>query len=220
MDRRNMKYVALDVGNVLCTVDEDGFLSLLSEKLNITIQEARRFLRRFQQIHDLGYTTMEDELKDQFNVKSPIILDKLVTAWNDSIQPRLNMLEILNNLRDQHNLKVALLSNIGPEHAAKLETKLQLGGFFPGAVKHLSCFVGARKPSMVYYQSFLFQHPEFRGCIYVDDLHVNLEASKQFGFRTFHMSLAEQGVGAKIAELEQLLISDKILDTIENSHNG
>src|SRR5271156_6780127 len=118
-----MKFLALDIGNVLCTVASDDFLENLSESFNITIPEANRFLKRFQQIHDLGYTTMEDELKDKFNVKSPITIKRLVKAWNDSITPNLDILDKLNNLRDQHKLQVALLSNIGVEHAAMMEEK-------------------------------------------------------------------------------------------------
>jgi FMN phosphatase YigB (HAD superfamily) len=199
------KFICLDIGQVLCNVDEAGFMDFLSYKLNISIYRARRFLKRFQQIHDLGYTTMQDELMDQYNIKSPLILKELVQKWNDCITPSEPMLTKLNQLRDQHGLQVSLLSNIGIEHAEMMSEKLELGGFFTGAIKHFSCDVGARKPSMIYYQSFLLQHPEFKGAVYVDDLKANLAASEQFGFKTFHMSLAEPGVDAKIEELHQFI---------------
>lgn len=198
-------YIALDIGNVLCNVSAMPFLENLSETFNVTIAEAHRFLKRFQQIHDLGYTTMEDELKDKFAVKSPVTIKRLVDAWNDSVTPCIPVIDRLNHLREHANLQVALLSNIGVEHAAMMEEKLQHGGFFPGSIKHFSCFVGARKPSMVYYQSFLFQHPQFKGCLYVDDLQENLDASKQFGFKTFHMSLEQPGVDDKIKEIEKII---------------
>jgi FMN phosphatase YigB (HAD superfamily) len=202
-----MKFIALDIGNVLCDVDMSQFLELASENFNISLAEASRFLRRFQQIHDLGYTTMEDELKDQFGVKSEVVLKKLSQSWNDAITPNMSMIEALVNLTKNHGLQVALLSNIGVEHAIMLEEKLKWGGFFPNAVKHLSCFVGARKPSMVYYQSFLSQYPQFHGCLYVDDLQGNLDASKQFGFQTMHLSLEEPAnIRLKIREIENLVI--------------
>jgi FMN phosphatase YigB (HAD superfamily) len=200
-----MKYICLDIGNVLCTVDSVTFVQDLSETFNITFPEASRFLKRFQQIHDLGYTTMEDELKDHFNLKSPVTLAKLVKTWNDSVQPYAPIIEKLNDLRKEHHLKVALLSNIGLEHAAMMEHILKEGDFFHGAIKHFSCFVGARKPSMLFYQSFLLQHPQFEGSLYVDDLQENLDASKQFGFHTFHMSLELPGIDAKVTEIEKLI---------------
>jgi FMN phosphatase YigB (HAD superfamily) len=204
-----MKYIALDIGNVLCTVAAAPFLENLSETFNVTIPEANRFLKRFQQIHDLGYTTMEDELKDKFGAKSPVTIKRLVDAWNESVTPCIPMIEKLNELREKNNLQVALLSNIGVEHAAMMEQKLNHGGFFPGAIKHFSCYVGARKPSMVYYQSFLMQYPKFKGCLYVDDLQENLNASEQFGFKTFHMSLELPGVDGQILEIERILTEEK-----------
>lgn len=200
-------YIALDIGNVLCTVSTTPFLENLSETFNVTIPEATRFLKRFQQIHDLGYTTMEDELKDKFGVKSPVTIKRLVAAWNDSVTPCIPIIDKLNHLREKENLQVALLSNIGVEHAAMMEEKLNHGGFFPGAIKHFSCFVGARKPSMVYYQSFLLEYPHFKGCLYVDDLQENLDASLKFGFKTFHMSLELPGVDDKIKEIEKIVMA-------------
>lgn len=202
-----MKYIALDIGNVLCHVSAQPFLEILSETFNVTIPEASRFLRRFQQIHDLGYTTMEDELKDKFNVKSPVTIQKLVQAWNDSVTPNMHILDSLNSLRDKYNLQVALLSNIGVEHADMMEEKLSHNGFFPGAIKHFSCSVGARKPSIIYYQSFLFQYPQFKGCLYVDDLKENLIASEQLGFKTYHFTLEDPNYEEKVAEIEGLVVN-------------
>lgn len=201
-----MKYICLDIGNVLCHVSAEPFLNTLSENFNITIPDAARFLKRFQQIHDLGYTTMEDELKDKFNVKSPVIIQKLVQDWNDSVQPNMHIIDKLNGLRFRYNLQVALLSNIGVEHAAMMEEKLARNGFFPGAVKYFSCFVGARKPSSIYYQSFLLQYPDFKGCLYVDDLKENLNASAPFGFNTYHFTLEDPNYEEKVAEIESLVI--------------
>lgn len=205
-----MKYIALDIGNVLCHLIPAPFLEKLSETCNIDYSEANRFLKKFQQLHDLGYTTMEDELSDKFKIKSPVILKSLVYYWNNSIVPNLYVLDELNNMRNEYNLQVALLSNIGVEHASIMNEKLERNGFFKGAIKHFSCFVGARKPSSIYYQSFVLQYPEFKGCLYVDDLHENLNASKSFGFKPFHFTLENSDsiqISNKIKELKSLIIS-------------
>jgi FMN phosphatase YigB (HAD superfamily) len=205
----NPKYVCMDIGNVLCNVDEEGFRECLSYKLNINTFKAKRFLKRFQQIHDLGFTTMEDELTDQFNIKSPYILKEIVQKWNDCVTPYVPMLNVLNDLRKNDNLKIALLSNIGLEHAALLQDILSLDGFFNSSIKHLSCFVGARKPSTIYFQSFLLQHPEFTGALYVDDLQANLDGAKPLGFRTHRFDLSESGPNKsqydKVDELYRLI---------------
>ncbi len=202
-----MKYIALDIGNVLCEVKMTEFIDQLSETFNVSTEEAQYFLKRFQRIHDLGYTTMEDELKEKFGVKSQVVIKKLVSAWNDAIVPFTPILDAFNVLREHHGLQVALLSNIGVEHALMMEEKLKHDGFFPGAVKHFSCDVGARKPSMIFYQSFLWQHPEFTGCLYVDDLQENLNSGAKFGFKPFRFDLSESGSDSKIREIERLIVN-------------
>jgi len=199
------KYICLDVGNVLCTVNDVGFVEFVSYKLNISTFKARRFLKRFQQLHDLGFTTMEDELMDVFDVKSQLILKEIVQVWNDSVVPHEPMLNILNELRKTDNLQIALLSNIGVEHAALLADKLAIGGFYDSTVKHLSCFVGARKPQALYFQSFLIQYPQFAGALYVDDLQTNLDGGAMLGLRPHKFNLAEGSASQQIIDLYQVI---------------
>lgn len=201
----NPKFICLDVGNVLCTVDDIGFIDFVSYKLNISTFKARRFLKRFQQLHDLGFTTMEDELMDQFDVKSPLILKEIVKVWNDSVAPYEPMINVLNELRKTDNLKIALLSNIGVEHAALLADKLATGGLYDTAIKHLSCFVGARKPQALYFQSFLIQHPQFAGALYVDDLQTNLDGGAMLGLKPHRLNLAEGSASQQILDLHQVI---------------
>lgn len=182
-----MNYVALDVGNVLVHVDFSIFTRELSAQLNLSMEEAEYFLNRTCRLHDLGLTKMSDELRDHFKIKSQVIIDKLLSKWNEVIWPSRNVLNHFNKMIAKDDLKIALLSNVGLEHSVVMENTL--GNLFSGAVKHLSCLVGARKPNKLYYQSFLLQYPEFKGCAYLDDLEENLEASKQFGFRTYHFAL-------------------------------
>lgn len=203
-----MKYICLDIGNVLCEVHSEPFLAQISSTFNVTIPDASRFLKRFQQLHDLGFTTMADELKDTFDVKSPIIIDRLVDSWNSSIVPNMKILDALCDLSESsHDLQVALLSNIGVEHADMMEEKLAHRNLYPKAIKHFSCYVGARKPSSLFYQSFLLQYPEFYGSLYVDDLKENLDAGAKFKFVPFHFDLKEQNFPSKIKDIEQFIIN-------------
>lgn len=202
-----MKYVALDIGNVLCHVDFKQFLDDLSETLNITPDEAMYFLNRSQKLHDLGLTAMRDELKDHFKIKSPVTIEKLSVSWNKAIYPDLDVLDMFNAMTEKHNLQVALVSNIGNEHAKLMEEILWHNGFFQNAVKHFSCQVGARKPTLLYYQSFLMEHPKFEGCVYVDDVVENLEAGTKFGFRPYHFALDKMNVAQELVEIEKLILT-------------
>lgn len=184
----------------MCYVDFGPFLNHLSKALNITFEEAQYFLNRTQKLHDLGCTSVSDELRDHFKIKSPVIIEELLCSWNDKIiKPSFYRFE---KLAETYDVQVALLSNIGFEHAKMVEEWKPFG---ESVVKHFSCYVGARKPSALFYQSFLLEHPEFRGCLYVDDLQENLNASKRFGFQTIRLSLDEPDHAEKMKEIEELL---------------
>jgi hypothetical protein len=200
-----MKHVCLDIGNVLCRVDFTNFLRHLSKALNITLDDGMYFLNRSQKLHDLGLTVMKDELKDHFKIKSPVIVEEILDSWNKSITIDIEVLDFFNELIDRKDIEVALLSNIGLEHAELMKNILNHGRFYDSSVKHFSCFVGARKPSLVYYQSFLMQYPQFKGALYIDDLQENLDSSKKFGFETHLFSIdASTATGCKDVCLQDI----------------
>jgi len=186
-----MKYVALDIGNVLVRVNSQRFLNKLSKSLNISLEEATYFLNRTQKLHDLGYTKISDELRDHFKIRSSVLINELLEEWNYIVQPADYILDIFNNIRQQEPLKIALLSNIGVEHMALMPQLLGQGDFYDQTIKYFSCQVGARKPSMIYYHTFLELYPNFKGCTYIDDLSENLAVGQQFGFKPFHFSLQD-----------------------------
>lgn len=204
-----MKYLALDIGNVLCHLRQNHFVDILSSKLNITTAESIRFLKRFWELHDLGFTRIEDELIDKLGVKSEITLNELTEAWNGVIVSSRSTINFINWLRSEHEVKIALLSNMGVEHAQLMKTKLSQRDLFNSSIKHLSCEVGARKPSKIYYQSFLWENPEFKGCVYVDDLIENLKAGEKFGFEPFYFSLqdGEDVCQNRLVELKKLVLA-------------
>lgn len=183
-----MKYLALDIGNVLCHVNQNLFTHHVSEKLNLSIVEVERHMKRFWELHDIGFTNIQDELIDKFNVKSEITMKYLLGAWNTVISPDPEAIKRIKHIVDD-DVQIAFLSNMGFEHMKQMEH--QLNPIYKDAIKHFSCEVGTRKPSKLFYQSFLIENPEFKGCYYVDDLYENLAAAKKFGFKPFHFDLKE-----------------------------
>lgn len=206
-----MKYIALDIGNVLYYANMTNFVKELSSTFNVSIADASRYLKNFQHVHDLGLTTMERELRAQFHCNSEVTIERLCKLWDGAVHPCLPMLSMLDELNEHHDVQIALLSNIGIEHAAMMPAKLN--PIYDYSIPHFSCYVGARKPSMLYYQSFLMQRPEFKGCLYVDDLQENLNASKQFGFNPYLFSLEDADVDDKIQEIREIVLdSDETED--------
>lgn len=205
-----INYVCLDVGNVLVHVDFQIFVRELSKQLNLTLEEAEYFMNRTHALHDMGLTKMADELRDHFKIKSPLIIKDLLASWDRVITPNFIVMDKLVEMKRTRNLQIALLSNVGLEHAVQMERMLGTGGIFEEAVKHLSCHVGARKPTKLYYQSFLLQHPEFQGCAYLDDLQENLDVGAEFGFRPMLFNLASEPkqfiTRSKLQEIENFIL--------------
>jgi FMN phosphatase YigB (HAD superfamily) len=195
-----MNYLALDIGNVLCNVKQEEFVHLVSEKMNLSTDQVVRSMNRFWELHDVGFTNIRDELIDTFGVKSEIILRDLLDAWDRVISPNYEAINAISKLIDDKNLRVALLSNMGVEHMKSMEYCLL--PIYNTAIKHFSCEVGARKPSKLFFQSFLMEHPEFKGCIYVDDIRANLDAATKMGFVPFYFNLRD-GNSNKLTELRE-----------------
>jgi FMN phosphatase YigB (HAD superfamily) len=211
-------FIAFDIGNVLCSVNFDAFLDAISKHQNITRADAWYFLSRTQKLHDLGLTDLKSELHDHFKIHSEVTMHELLEHWNSSVQLEGQMFSLLHDLIDA-DIKIALLSNIGYEHAAHLNNSLASYEGWKKSIHFFSCQVGARKPSMLYYQSFLMQYPKFKGAIYIDDIQENLDAGKTFGFKTVRFSLddlrgkneqvTQQNISVAVKQLKNLILRDK-----------
>ncbi len=182
-----MNYLAIDFGNVISHLNFDQYLRKLSSSLNISLDSASHFLNRTQKIHDLGLTNLNDELVDHFGIKSEVIREEILESWNKILVLDNTVLECLYKLETKYKLNIAILSNIGPEHASIIRNNRILNRY----THHFSCEVGVRKPNYLYYQSFLQLHPEFKGCVYIDDLQENLDVGNKLGFNSYHFDLSK-----------------------------
>lgn len=204
-----MHNLALDIGNVLCYVDLEEFNSELSSEANITVQEANQFVEKTRKTHDLGLTTIAEDLANKFNFKSETTIRHFVKLWNDALSPNWQVTDFFNGLIDKHSIEIALVSNIGEEHAAIIRQMLNHNGFYDNCIPHLSYEVGARKPTLLYYQSFLMANPQFNNCIYVDDIIENLEMGKKVGLQPYHFVLDTMDLQKELPAIEKLVMAPK-----------
>jgi putative hydrolase of the HAD superfamily len=184
-----MKYIAVDLGDVICRVDFDNFKKQLSIAANISLDDAEYFLNRTQKSHDLGLSSLSDELHDHFKIKSEPLVNGLVKEWNKTVIVNKMMKHFLEEMIDK-GTEVALLSNIGIDHSSIIEGILG-EVIYKNSVKFFSCNVGARKPSLLYYKTFLDMYPKFASCLYIDDRPENIEAAKLFGFNAVVFELSK-----------------------------
>lgn len=196
-----MKYLAIDIGNVICNLSFKEFTNCVSTNANVSEQEVNTFLYKFQKPNDLGITELQYELADYFGIKSHSVVSGLCEKWNHTMKINLKVRRWLEALSDTN---IALLSNIGVEHRSILDE--MFGKLIDNYIKFYSCDVGARKPTFLYYKLFLEMYPQFNNALYVDDRPENLEAGKILGLRPFYFALDKE----KNIEEKLMLIQNEL----------
>lgn len=183
-------HVAFDIGNVLCDLNLKIFTCHLQEIIDrqkIPLS-AWSWLESIQPFQDIGNTTVRQSLVAMMPNINSGLLNELINSWDKTVIPNETMLRFMENLRSE-GIQIALLSNMGKEHSTYLRSKYP--ELFSNTKEHLSCDVGARKPTKLFYQSFLLDNSEFKGALYLDDLEENLKAGKKFAFKTYWFKLHE-----------------------------
>lgn len=182
-----MKFICFDIGNVLCKVDLSNFTRPAAQLLNTTEDFMMRFLDRVQPLQDVGVTTVEHSLYQMLG--NDYHIAQLLQMWQSTVIIDGDMINFIWKLKNQKNFEIALLSNMGKEHLAYL--KYLMPDLFNNCINHISCEVGARKPTKLFFQSFLHDHPEFENCVYVDDLEENLKTGEKYKFKGYRFNLDE-----------------------------
>jgi FMN phosphatase YigB (HAD superfamily) len=193
--------LALDIGNVLCYLDMDIFINAF-EKYSGK-RDGIEFLNHIQAMQDVNMTTVEMSLIYKYSSlkEDDKKLNELLTAWNNTVQPCDEMMNLIQELKSD-GIKIAILSNMGPEHLFHL--KKIAPEIFKNTIHHISCEVGARKPTKLFYQSFLLDNDNFIGCLYIDDIEENRKVGKQYGFKSYDFNLEKFKQLTKFSQKKQL----------------
>lgn len=202
-----MKYLAIDIGQVICHLDFRKFNAKLAAFTGMTEKEAYDFLLNSQKAHDLGFSILEKDLNNKFYGLNllPDQVREIVKEWHNSLIPNPIVIKWLEKLLSSKEFKIALVSNIGYEHTETMKTILSSIYNDENIIRFFSCFVGARKPNYTYYQTFLNMYPNFKGCTYLDDNQDNIESGKLFGFNSivFDISkMSNEEIALKLTEVE------------------
>jgi FMN phosphatase YigB (HAD superfamily) len=172
--------VALDIGNVLCHVDivGDFFNYLVEQNIMETVEQADEFISGIQYGQDLGLYNIRQGFYKFNPHMSKKTLQNIHDKWLELVIPCEETLNVLGEVLDK-GYEVALLSNIGKDHCAVVRQKCKV---FERCIQHFSCEIGARKPSKLFYQSFLLQHDWPKNVMFLDDRQENIDAAKDYFF--------------------------------------
>lgn len=176
--------VAFDIGNVICHVHIDRFFDhLVSIGVASSSVEADDFLSGIQYPQDLGLYNIRQGFYRFSNTVDSNKLDSVYSKWIEIIEPSIPILSFVEELINK-GVEVALLSNIGFDHAILVRKKCAI---FQKCIQHFSCEVGARKPSRLFFQSFVMSNIEWgRGIdkgeppYFFDDRQDNIDASGSY----------------------------------------
>lgn len=171
------KRIAFDIGNVICHVNLDQFFEFLVEREVVESKEqADDFIAGIQYPQDLGLYNIRQGFY-RFNPHLPKkTLQDLHDVWLEIVTPSQPMLDVLDEIID-NGYQIALLSNIGYDHAGIVRQKCKV---FQKCHQHFSCEVGARKPTKLYYQSFILQYGWPKDVLFLDDRQENIQAANGY----------------------------------------
>lgn len=171
------KFAAFDIGNVLCHVDIDGFLDFLVHRNVVkTKEQAEEFVNGIQYPQDLGLYNIRQGFYRFSPDITPSALQDLHDAWLHTVEPSDEMINVLDDALSQ-GYQIALLSNIGFDHAGVVR---QICPVFKSCHQHFSCEVGARKPTKLFYQSFVMHYGWPQGVVFLDDRLENIQAARPY----------------------------------------
>lgn len=177
-----MQFVAFDLGNVLVDVDFEPFWKVADEFHHDT----RSVIDFYEKAEMSGLVDYHDVFIKELNATYEEA-NYLIDAWNQTITVNDQMCNFVRCLKHE-GFKIAFLSNIGSTHKIFLRARgrplMDLAD-----IQHMSCEVGVVKPSILYYQSFLMQHDDFAGCMYLDDRPENIIAASKCKFDSIKFEL-------------------------------
>lgn len=201
-------HIAFDIGNVLFYYELDVFRKeMIEQNLFAHNSEVDLFISEAEHLSYIGATTLHKSLSSRFPNLNEHNKQLIINAWNNTITPNQQMLNFINELKSE-NIKIALLSNMGLEHAKHIRKNYP--EVFDVTAVHLSYEVGAFKPTKIFYQSFLLEHEDFLGCVYLDDLKENVIAGASFKFKAIEFDIKKMqkpsDLKLKLKEIKQKIL--------------
>lgn len=172
------KKVAFDIGNVLFRFDLSPLLDLLiGLEIVSDTEAAHEFMGgSFQHSQELGLYTIKQSFYQFRPDLSDNVLQEIHDRWMETFTPSLPMIDLVEELI-RRDYKVALLSNIGPDHAMFVRDSCKI---FEKCIQHFSCDVGARKPTRLFFQSFLIHYGWNNNVKYFDDKQDNITIGSEY----------------------------------------
>ena len=198
----DIKLVAFDLGNVLCTVDETTASKKLSELSDKPWEDVHEIV--FSPIRKLQFESGEMSF-DQHAVQAisnlgiDMPLNEFTDLYDSVLIPSESMFPLIERIADTYRL--ALVSNTSEPHWKSAERFLPFSSSLDPII--VSYEVGVMKPEPAFYDALLERSGvPTANILFVDDLVANIEGAEAAGMighqftskRNLEIALAELGI--------------------------
>jgi FMN phosphatase YigB (HAD superfamily) len=198
----DIKLVAFDLGNVLCTVDETTASKKLSELSDKPWEDVHEIV--FSPIRKLQFESGEmsfDEHAVQAisNLGIDMPLNEFTDLYDSVLIPSESMFPLIERIADTYRL--ALVSNTSEPHWKSAERFLPFSSSLDPII--VSYEVGVMKPEPAFYDALLERSGvPTANILFIDDLVANIEGAEAAGMighqftskRNLETALAELGI--------------------------
>jgi putative hydrolase of the HAD superfamily len=181
---RVIKTIFIDFGNVIAFFDHQRAVRQLLSHTDLTAPELTRIL--YDSPLELDYERGQLSTVEYVRLGSEAAHlkcspEQFLAAFVDIFWPNPEVCELIPKLAERHRLVLA--SNTNDAHYRKYceQFASEIGKFSAKCPSH---FAGSRKPNEAYFaycQQFAEANPE--ECLFLDDLRVNVEAARNFGWQ-------------------------------------
>ncbi|MDY0091436.1 MAG: HAD family phosphatase [Candidatus Vecturithrix sp.] len=186
--------IFFDIGNVLVWFDHNRIWQRLSDFSPYSPQEIQQRIQeaRLMPLHETGHLSPQPlfhALQQHIRLDAALSYQKFFPLWADIFWENSSITALAQKLRPHYRL--GLLSNTGEIHWNWLVSQFAI--FRQIDLRILSFQVGCMKPDPQIFQEALRQarvQPE--QCAYLDDIHTNIEVSRELGMHGIHVQSPEQ----------------------------
>ena len=190
----------LDVGGVLLTNGwghESRALAAKTFHLNLDEMEDRHHLTF--DTYEVGKLTLEEYLsRTVFYEERPFTRDQFRKFMFAQSQPHPGMIQLVRNLKAQHELRIAVVNNEARELNSHRIRTFKLGEFVDFFIS--SCFVHFRKPDADIFRMALdIAQAAAEQVVYIDDQPLFVQVAQGLGIRGIRHT-DYQSTSAKLAE--------------------
>lgn len=172
----------LDIGGVLLTNGWDHLArQRAAEHFGLDYPEMNERHHMTFGTYEVGKVSLDDYLKRVvFNQRRSFGVDEFKRFMFEQSQPLPGMLELFRQLKAEHQLKVAAVSNEGRELNQYRIRQFDLSSLIDTFVS--SCFVHFRKPDLDIFRMALdLTHAEPEQVVYIDDREMFVEVAGELG---------------------------------------